>query len=185
MKLNFQFCRVAPSQPRLELVLPQDDLLSPTSHPPKPGLGYLCPSPGQVPKKKFLSPGRRSTALTGRQAGPGWWQAPFFILLVSLLCIRIRAFKCVNVSAAWQPRFRLFWSFFGAKIRHVSEHRPYCGLSFGHKKCAKKICAPERTVDQKRADNPGLERAGVRLFFVVKSELFFRLSILFWILGCR
>merc|ERR1719229_1169297 len=101
-----------PSQPRLELVLPQDDLLSPASHPPKPGLGYLCPSPGQVPKKKFLSPGRRLTALTGRQAGPGWWQAPFFILLVLLLCIRIRAFKCVNVSAAWQPRFRLFLVFF-------------------------------------------------------------------------
>jgi len=35
----------------------------------------------------------------------------------------------------------------------------------GTKNVLKKICAPERTVDQKRADNPGLERAGVRLFF--------------------
>jgi hypothetical protein len=75
----------------------------------------------------------------------------------------------VSSLAAEIPPFLVF---FGAKIQHVSENRPYCGLGFGHKKCAKKICAPERTVDQKRADNPGLERAGVRLFFVVKSELF-------------
>ena len=53
MKLNFKFCRVAQSQPQLQLVMPQDDLLGPTAHPPKPGLGYLCPSPGQVPKKSF------------------------------------------------------------------------------------------------------------------------------------
>merc|ERR1719462_455428 len=46
----------------------------------------------------------------------------------------------------------------------------------------KKNCAPERTVDQKRADNPGLERAGVRLF-LWSNLSFFRLSILFWILG--
>merc|ERR1719331_194704 len=32
-------------------------------------------------KKKFLSPERRSIALTGRLAGPGGWQAPFFIYL--------------------------------------------------------------------------------------------------------
>merc|ERR1712091_590395 len=40
----------------------------------------------------------------------------------------------------------------------------FCG--FGHKKCAKKICAPERTVDQNKADNPGSERAGVGHFWV-------------------
>merc|ERR1719201_3246443 len=32
-------------------------------------------------KKKFLSPGRRSIAPTGRLAGPDRWQAPFFIYL--------------------------------------------------------------------------------------------------------
>merc|ERR1719331_3175475 len=32
-------------------------------------------------KKKFLSPERRSIALTGGLAGPGGWQAPFFIYL--------------------------------------------------------------------------------------------------------
>merc|ERR1712223_2279107 len=149
MKIEFLNCRVAPSQPRLELVLPQDDLLSPTSHPPKPGLGYLCPSPGQVPKKKFLSPGRRSTALTGRRAGPGWWQAPFFILLVLLLCIRIRAFKCVNVSAAWQPRFRLFWSFLARKSGSSASTAQIAVYGFGHKKCAKKT-VPQRGQSTRR-----------------------------------
>merc|ERR1712223_1222103 len=144
MKIEFLNCRVAPSQPRLELVLPQDDLLSPTSHPPKPGLGYLCPSPGQVPKKKFLSPGRRSTALTGRQAGPGCWQAPFFILLVLLLCIRIRAFKCVNVSAAWPPRFRLFWSFFRRENPARQRAPPILRSKvLGTKNVLKKLCPRE------------------------------------------
>ena len=47
---------------------------------------------------------------------------------------------------------------------------PSCSVVLDTKNVLKKICAPERTVDQKRADNPGSERTGVRLFFEVGAE---------------
>jgi len=100
-------------------------------------------------------------ALTGRLAGPDGWQAPFFL------------FTCVvyqNQSLQMRQRVtRLaaeIWPF-SAQKSGLSERTAFivfCG--FGHKKCAKKrFFAPERTVDQKRADNPGSERTGVGHFF--------------------
>merc|ERR1719382_744385 len=118
-------------------------------------------------KKKFLPPERRLIVPTGWLAGPGRWQAPFlFILLV--LCIRIRAFKCVNVSPAWPLRFGLFRSFLAQKSSRSARTAPI--VWFGTKNVLKKKFAPERTVDQERADNPGSEKSGVGLVWGQSSD---------------
>merc|ERR1719331_2025983 len=114
-------------------------------------------------KKKFLSPERRSIALTGRLAGPGGWQAPFFIYLCCVVyqnqSLQMR--QRVTCLAAEIRPFRSF----SAQKSGLSVRTAlivFCG--FGHKNVLKKkIRAPERTVDQKRADNPGSERAGVNI----------------------
>jgi hypothetical protein len=95
--------------------------------PPEPGLGYLCLLLVKIEKKVSLS----GTAVDRADRPVGWSRqvaGTIFYLLV--LCIRIRAFKCVNVSPAWPPRFGLFRSFFGSKIRPVSAHRPHRVLWF-------------------------------------------------------
>merc|ERR1711894_208829 len=110
----------------------------PPNRPPEPGLGYLCLLLVKF-EKKFLSPERRSIALTGRLAGPGRWQAPFFLLV---LCIRIIAFKCVNVSPAWPLRFGLFGLF---RLENPACQRAppsSCSVVLDTKKCANKDLCP-------------------------------------------
>lgn len=150
------------SQSWLGQVLTQDSTQEPApNRPPEPGLGYLCLLLVKF-EKKFLSPERRSIALTGRLAGPGRWQAPFFFTCVVYQNQSLQMRQRVTCLAA---EIRPFRSFFGSKIQPVSVHRPHRVLWFWtQKNVLKKNFAPERTVDQKRADNPGSERAGVPLF---------------------
>merc|ERR1712055_913706 len=130
--------------------------------PPEPGLGYLCLLLVKLEKKVSLS----GTAVDRADRPVGWSRrvaGTIFIYLL-VLCIRIRAFKCVNVSPAWPLRFGLF-GLFSARKSSLSARTALIVLWFWtQKNVVKKICAPERTVDQKRADNPGSERAGVPLF---------------------
>jgi len=116
--------------------MPQDDLLGPTSHPPKPGLGYLCPSPGQVPKKKVSLPG---TTVDSADGPAGWSRLVagtifYFTCVVVVYQNQSLQMRQRGISLAAEiPPFSVF---FGAKIQHVSEHRPYCGLRFW----AQKMC---------------------------------------------
>merc|ERR1719331_2471194 len=117
-------------------------------------------------KKKFLSPERRSIALTGRLAGPGGWQAPFFIYLCCVVyqnqSLQMRQ-RVTSLAAEIRP----FRSFFRLKNPACQCAPPSsCSVVLDTKNVLKKIRAPERTVDQKRADNPGSERAGVNIFGV-------------------
>merc|ERR1712055_181057 len=110
--------------------------------PPEPGLGYLCLLLVKLEKKVSLS----GTAVDRADRPVGWSRrvaGTIFIYLL-VLCIRIRAFKCVNVSPAWPLRFGLFWSFFGSKIRPVSAHRPHRVQWFWTQKmCKKDLCPGE------------------------------------------
>merc|ERR1719237_1515250 len=143
--------------------------------PPEPGLGYLCLLLVELEKKVSLS----GTAVDRADRPVGWSRqvaGTIFYLLV--LCIRIRAFKCVNVSPAWPPRSGLFGLF---RLENPARQRappPSCSVVLDTKNVLKKICAPERTVDQKRADNPGSERTGVRLFLRSEPRVSFELSYL-------
>ena len=96
MKLIFKFCRVVQSQSWRKKVCP-DPPHRPTHRPPEPGLGYLCLLLVELEKKVSLS----GTAVDRADRPVGWSRqvaGTIFYLLV--LCIRIRAFKCVNVSPA-------------------------------------------------------------------------------------
>merc|ERR1719201_438109 len=93
-------------------------------------------------KKKFLSPGRRSIAPTGRLAGPDRWQAPFFIYLCC-----VSESEPSNASTCHLPgrRDSAFFGLFSARKSGPSARTApivFCG--FGHKKCAKKRFVPRR-----------------------------------------
>merc|ERR1719201_1195304 len=99
-------------------------------------------------KKKFLSPGRRSIAPTGRLAGPDRWQAPFFIYLCC-----VSESEPSNASTCHLPgrRDSAFFGLFSAQKSGPSARTALIVFSgFGHKKCAKKRFVPRRGQSTRR-----------------------------------
>merc|ERR1719460_3498464 len=96
-------------------------------------------------KKKFLSPGRRSIAPTGRLAGPDRWQAPFFIYLCC-----VSESEPSNASTCHLPG-RRDSAFF--RLENPARQRappPSCSVVLDTKKCAKKRFVPRRGQSTRR-----------------------------------
>jgi len=117
---------------------PETTVAHPTQ-PPEPGLGYLCLLLVKLEKKVSLS----GTAVDRADRPVGWSrQVAGTIFFFLVLCIRIRAFKCVNVSPAWPLRFGLFGLFSAQKSGPSARTALIVFCGFGHKKCAKKDSCP-------------------------------------------
>jgi len=126
----------------------RDDPRAHPTHPPEPGLGYLCLLLVKLEKKVSLS----GTAVDRADRPVGWSRrvaGTIFIYLL-VLCIRIRAFKCVNVSPAWPLRFGLFGLFSAQKSGPSARTALIVFSGFGHKKCAKKRFVPRRGQSTRR-----------------------------------
>merc|ERR1712080_235998 len=161
-ELNFEFCRVMQSQSWLGQVLTRDSTQEPApNRPPEPGLGYLCLLLVKFEKKVSLS----GTAVDRADRPVGWSRQVAGTIFFTCVVYQNQSLQMRQRVTCLAAEIRPFRSFFGSKIQPVSAHRPHRVLWFWtQKNVLKKICAPERTVDQKRADNPGSERAGVPLF---------------------
>merc|ERR1712080_742852 len=130
-ELNFEFCRVMQSQSWLGEVLTRDSTQEPPpNRPPKPGLGYLCLLLVKFEKKVSLS----GTAVDRADRPVGWSRQVAGTIFLLVLCIRIRAFKCVNVSPAWPLRFGLFGLFSARKSSLSARTALIVFYGFGHKK---------------------------------------------------
>jgi len=145
----------------------------PPNRPPEPGLGYLCLLLVKFEKKVSLS----GTAVDRADRPVGWSrQVAGTIFFFTCVVYQNQSLQMRQRVTCLAAEIRPFRSFFGSKIQPVSAHRPHRVLWFWtQKNVLKKICAPERTVDQKRADNPGSERAGVPLFWG-RSRVILKLS---------
>merc|ERR1712080_339006 len=161
-EIEFLFCRVMQSQSWLGQVLTRDSTQEPApNRPPEPGLGYLCLLLVKFEKKVSLS----GTAVDRADGPVGWSRQVAGTIFFYLCCVSESSLQMRQRVTCLAAEIRPFRSFFGSKIQPVSAHRPHRVLWFWtQKNVHKKIFAPERTVDQKRADNPGSERAGVPLF---------------------
>ena len=108
--------------------------------PPEPGLGYLCLLLVKLEKKVSLS-----GAAVDRADRPVGWsrQVAGTIFIYNLvLCIRIRAFKCVNVSPVCPLRFGLYRSFKAQKSGPSARTALIVFSGFGHKNVLKKDLCP-------------------------------------------
>ena len=115
-------------------------MVGPPNRPPEPGLGYLCLLLVKLEKKISLS-----GAAVDRADRPVGWsrQVAGTIFIYNLvLCIRIRAFKCVNVSPVCPLRFGLYRSFKAQKSGPSARTALIVFCGFGHKNVLKKDLCP-------------------------------------------
>jgi len=142
---------------------PETTVAHPT-HPPEPGLGYLCLLLVKLEKKVSLS----GTAVDRADRPVGWSRrVAGTIFLFTCVVYQNQSLQMRQRVTCLVAEIRPFSVFFRRK-NPASQRAPpsSCSVVLDTKNVLKKICAPERTVDQNKADNPGSERAGVGHFWV-------------------
>merc|ERR1712198_418514 len=124
-------------------------MVGPPNRPPRAWLRLPLPSPGQARNQKVSLSG----AAVDRADRPVGWsrQVAGTIFIYNLvLCTRIRAFKCVNVSPVCPLRFGLYRSFKAQKSGPSARTALIVFCGFGHKNVLKKRFVPRRGQSTRR-----------------------------------